>query len=221
MAAEVVTVVRSALVEGSLMERGQVTELQYITALANIASILERGIVCHADAAGLDHVSVASRDVQARRAVRRIPGGLRLHQYANLYFNARNAMLFKIIRDYDVSRRVPPEELAILRISPSVLDLAGVVVTDINAAADIEPRWHTVGEGLRVLDHAEIHAERWRDRRHMQRMMAEVLVPRSISPVLIGGAYVISDEVATVMSQVAPTLATEVKPYMFFGGGGS
>ena len=203
------------------MERREVTELHYVTPLANLASILERGIVCHGDATGLDHVSVASMEVQARRAARRIPGGLRLHQYANLYFNARNAMLYKIIHDYDASRRVAPEALAVVRISPSVLDVAGVVVTDINAAADIEPRWHTVGEGLRLLDHTEIHAERWGDGRHMQRMMAEVLVPRVVTPRLIRGAYVVADEVAGVVSQVAPTLAAEVKPYLFFRGGGS
>jgi hypothetical protein len=202
------------------MDRQDVTELHYITPLTNLPSIRTRGILCHARAAEVEHVSVASTDVQRRRADRRIPGGQRIHEYVNLYFNARNAMLFKIIRNYAIRDRVAPETLAILRVSPDVLDLPGTVVTDINAAADIEPRWHTVDEGLPLLNREEIYAQYWDGRRHMQRMMAEVLVPRAVEPGSVTGAYVVSDEVAEVVSRVAPTLATEVKPYMFFVQGG-
>jgi hypothetical protein len=53
----------------------------------------------------------------------------------------------------------------------------------------------------------------------MQRMMAEVLVPHRVAPEHIMGAYVVSAEVAAGLTQVAPTLPTVVKPYMFFQGG--
>jgi hypothetical protein len=150
-----------------------------------------------------------------------------LHQYANLYFNGRNAMLFRLIHNYNRDKRVPPEKLALLRVSHGVLDLPDVVITDINAAADVEPRWHTAMEALPELVAAEIFASSWdhadpmAKRRHMQRMMAEVLVPHWVSPDHITGTYVCTAEVAAVVGQVAPTLASEVSPYMFFRGSAS
>lgn len=33
-------------------------------------------------------------EAQERRDRKQVPGGLRLHQYANLYFHARNPMLY-------------------------------------------------------------------------------------------------------------------------------
>lgn len=206
------------------MERHEIDELHYITALVNLPSIVEQGIACHRDAARMPHVSVADADVQRRRAQRRIPDGLALHEYANLYFNARNSMLYRVMHNYDLDRRVPAEELGILRITPDVLDQAGVVITDINAAADVEPRWYSVDEGLPHLDRAEIFAVSWNHadasdkRRHMQRMMAEVLVPGSVAGSAIRGIYVTTDAVAAGVTQVAPTLDVEVRPYMFFRG---
>lgn len=207
------------------MERDDVRELHYICPVSNVASVLTHGILSHVRAEHIGHRSVASEEVQARRAQRRIPGGLRLHEYANLYFNGRNAMLFKLIYDYEHQCRVAPEQLVVMRISDRVLDLPNVVVTDINAAADVEPRWHTVQEGLPALVAAEIFAGSWNHadpvvkRRHMQRMMAEVLVPHGVAPEYIIGAYVVSAEVVEGLTQVAPTLPMVVRPYVFFQGG--
>lgn len=200
------------------MRRDEVTELHYITAIDNMASILERGILSHERSRRLRPRSVASEAVQARRASRRIPRGLPLHQYANLYFNARNAMLYRIINDYDASKRVPTEDLTVLRVSADVLDLPDVVVTDLNAAADVAPRWYPVEDGLPGLRTEVIFSERWTSYRHKQQMMAEVLVPYRVDPSYVRGAYVVSDAAAANLSGVVPTLAVEVNPYMFFRG---
>lgn len=200
------------------MNRDEITEFHYIAAIENVTSILQRGILCHESSRRLAHRSVASPEVQARRASRRIPQGLRLHQYANLYFNGRNAMFYRILHDYDVSRRARPEDLTLLRVSTDVLDLPGVVVTDINAAADVAPRWYTVDEGTAGLEHSVIFAQYWNSYEHRQRMMAEVLVPHRVTLDKIQGAYAVSDAAAIVLSGVAPTLDIEVHPYMFFRG---
>jgi hypothetical protein len=200
------------------MTRDDFSELHYITAFDNVVSILERGILSHEAIRRLPHRSVASAEVQARRASRKIPQGLRLHQYANLYFNGRNAMLYKIINDYDASKRVPAEELTLLRVSTAVLDIPGVVVTDINGAADVAPRWFTVDEGIAVLEHSVVFAQYWDSYEHKQRMMAEALVPHRVSTRFIEGAYAVSDAAAMNLSGVAPTLDVEVNAYMFFRG---
>jgi len=77
------------------MNRAGVQELHYITAIANVPSILQHGILSHTLAAQLVHDSVAMPEIQERRKNRQIPGARTLHEYANLYFDAHNAMLSK------------------------------------------------------------------------------------------------------------------------------
>src|SRR5439155_18896632 len=79
--------------EDETMNRADVTELHYITAIANVTSILEHGILSHTLAAELAHDSVAMSEIQAIRQNKQIPGARRLHEYTNLYFDAHNAML--------------------------------------------------------------------------------------------------------------------------------
>src|SRR5271156_1538012 len=104
----------------------RVTEFQSIMPLENIPSIRELGILSNEKAAKVPHYSVALEAVQERRDLKHVPGGLRLHQYANLYFHARNPMLFK--------RKETAATLCVLRVSIEVARIEGVVITDRNAS---------------------------------------------------------------------------------------
>jgi hypothetical protein len=64
----------------------RVTELHNIMPIDNVSSVLAQGIVSYERAQALQHASVALMAVQERRDNKLVPGGLRLHQYANLYF---------------------------------------------------------------------------------------------------------------------------------------
>jgi hypothetical protein len=80
------------------MERSRVRELHYITDIANVPSILDHGILSHRLVERLvgPHITAASPEVQVRRAGKRMWTGRSaraLHDYANLYLDARNAML--------------------------------------------------------------------------------------------------------------------------------
>src|SRR5882757_4520213 len=130
----------------------RVTELQCIMPLENIPSVLKLGILSNEQAAKIEHRSVAMEDVQEKWEQKHVPGGLKLHQYANLYFHARNPMLFK--------RKEEAPNLCILRISTRALDLEGTVISDQNAASDyvrfLHPRqWN-------LLDFDAIYAMDWR-----------------------------------------------------------
>jgi hypothetical protein len=103
------------------MERHDLAELHYITPIANLGSILEHGVLSHRRAQAFNPISVAMQEIQDLRAGRRVPGGLQLHDYANLYICARNPMFFKRL----TSRR----EICVLSLLPTALDLDGVVVT--------------------------------------------------------------------------------------------
>lgn len=67
----------------------RLTELHCIMPMDNVASVLLHGILSYERAARLPHHSVALQPVQDRRDKKHVPGGLKLHQYANLYFHAR------------------------------------------------------------------------------------------------------------------------------------
>jgi hypothetical protein len=106
----------------------RVTELHCIMPMANIASVMRHGILSYERAAKLAHHSVALQPVQDKRDQKHVPGGMKLHQYANLYFHARNPMLFKRLSEVD--------SLCVLRVSKEVLGIKGAVISDQNAASD-------------------------------------------------------------------------------------
>lgn len=198
------------------MRREDVAELHYIAAIENVSSILSRGILSHQRATKLPHRSLAKRQVQDLRAPKIVPGGRPLHEYANLYINARNPMMFK--------RKELHRELCVLRVSPEVLDLAGVIVTDMNAARGIA-RFRPVDAGLTCVDREMVFAEDWRHpgdllayQRHQGIMCAEVLVPDWVAPEFVMGAYVSCAEARAVLAKSAPDLAIQVNPHMFFVG---
>jgi hypothetical protein len=76
---------------------------------------MAHGILSHEQAGRLPHHSVAMQPVQDRRDQKHVPGGVKLHQYANLYFHARNPMLHKRLSEVD--------GLSVLRVSTEVLAL--------------------------------------------------------------------------------------------------
>ena len=125
------------------MNRSDVAQLFYITPIANLKSIMKLGILSHRHAAKVDHVSVALPAVQDKRRPKKIPGAGDLHDYVNLYFDAHNPMLSK--------RRDQNAQICILRVSTSVLDIKGVVISDQNAASDYV-KFSDVGPGLAALD---------------------------------------------------------------------
>jgi hypothetical protein len=198
------------------MERTRIQELHYITDMANVASMLERGILSYrrAERMASGHISVADTEVQARRARKRVwvgPSSRLLHDYASLYIDARNAMLFALLR----SRQ---GDLAVLAIDPAVLEVDGVVVADRNAAA-FAPLFLPAEEGIATLDEAVVYAKWWSGSREArQRRMAEVLVPDRVAPAFIRGAYV-SDNAAAERLRGhlrERSLAIRVSPWLFF-----
>ncbi len=107
------------------MRFDELTELHYITPIANLPSILRDGILSHNKAQRIPHDSIAYNHIQNRRANVIVPGGKKLHDYANLYFHARNPMMYARLAQY--------KEICILRISQEVIRLQRVVITDSNA----------------------------------------------------------------------------------------
>lgn len=164
-----------------------IPELHYITPIENVASILREGILSHARVQRLPHSTVAMPEVQDKRAKRVVPGGRPLHEYANLYFNARNPMMYK--------RQNQRRDLCVLAVSQDVLLLEGVVISDGNAASQYTAFWPSPG-GLKRLSREMVYARDWTDEdqirqwRRARCKCAEVLVPDRVPPQYVQGAYV-------------------------------
>ncbi|MFZ5739316.1 MAG: DarT ssDNA thymidine ADP-ribosyltransferase family protein [Pseudomonadota bacterium] len=157
----------------------RVTELHCIMPIVNVGSVMTHGILSYDDAAQLPHRSVALQPVQDKRDRKQVPGGLRLHEYANLYFHARNPMLFKRLGEVD--------DLCVLRVSTDVLRLEGAVISDQNAASDYVRFLHP--RQWRALDFDAIYAMDWRHPgdqiaywQHRAKKCAEILVPHRVHP---------------------------------------
>jgi len=175
----------------------RIKEFQCIMPLENIPSVVEHGILSFERAAKLKHHSVAMTEVQDRRNKKHVPGGLKLHQYANLYFHARNPMLYK--------RKDEAANICVLRVSTAVLQNDGVVITDCNAASNYVRFYHP--SQLSLLDFNAIFAMSWAHQndpiaqlRHRSQKCAEILIPDFVDPKFLEGAYVVSESVAAMLS---------------------
>lgn len=193
----------------------RVKELHSIMPLENVPSVLRHGILSNESAAKLKHRSVAMQEVQDRRDLKQVPQGLKLHQYANLYFHARNPMMYK--------RKEHVADLCVLCVSLDVLQVAGVVVSDCNASSNYVRFFPPKPAYDRFLDFEDIFATDWRhpddpiaEMRHKSRKCAEVLVPHVVEPRFILGARVVNDTAKRRLAGLGFELRITVDPVLFF-----
>ena len=195
------------------MRRNELEELHYITPIANVPSIMARGILSHKRAAKIDHDSVAKPEIQDRRAKVVVPGGRPLHEYANLYICGRNVMLYL--------RRGVHREICVLKVSTDVLDLPGVIVADANASSEYV-RFAAAPAGLAIVDRELTFAEWWTDPNPIvyyqkkSAKCAEVLVPDSVDPKFLRGVYVSCQESIGRLQELTLDLPVQVDPHLFF-----
>jgi hypothetical protein len=195
------------------MERNDLQELHYIAPIRNVPSIMQHGILSHVRAGQLKHCSVAMQAMQQRRARVRVPGGRRLHEYANLYICGRNPMLYK--------RLGQREQICVLAVSTDVLDLPGVIITDRNAGADF-PQFRPAPDGLAIVDRAKTFADDWRHSNQIEYWQrksakcAEVLVPDQVDPRFVQGAYVSCQEAKASLETLNTGLAVRIDRHLFF-----
>jgi len=195
------------------LRREDLQELHYITPISNVVSIMDRGILSHRRVNRIRHDSIAMQEIQDRRAQKIVPGGRQLDDYVNLYINARNKMMFRVKDQH--------EEICVLRIRPDILDSPDVVVTDQNASSSYV-RFEPAPRGLQIVDSDLVFADSWihddqiATWRHGSIICAEVLVPDSVSPEYIIGAYVSCDEARRTFINTGVSVFVKIYSHMFF-----
>lgn len=161
----------------------------------------------------LNHTSIADNNVQDRRHVIQVPGGLSLHGYANLYFDARNPMMFRRKEQYC--------ETCVLCVSLDILKLSDVIVTDKNASSNWV-RFYSVEKGLSKIDFDEVFQRNWNHADEIKKMRlksakcAEVLVPDKIDFGYIRGALVANKTVEQKLNDATWALPITINPDIFF-----
>lgn len=195
----------------------RVVELHCIMPIENLPSVYRRGILSHDAAATAAHASVAKQEIQDRRVGKTVPNGMRLHQYANLYFCARNPMLFL--------RQPEHPTLCVIKVDRSVLNLPGVVISDQNAASDWA-RFYSYPAGMTMINFDYVFAESWADPdqrtywRKKATKCAEALVPGSVNPNYITGFYTCDQQAKQrVEAAIGPLnwpVSVTVNTHLFF-----
>ena len=118
-------------------------------------------------------------------------------------------------------RKAQHRTLCVLRIEPAVLDLPGVAVTDGNASS-VHVLFRAAPDGLKIVDKEMTFADDWRDPDEIQywrkktAKCAEVLVPDTVPPRFIFGAYVSGEEARHNLDGLGLGIPTEINAKMFF-----
>jgi ssDNA thymidine ADP-ribosyltransferase, DarT len=206
----------------SIVNLGAISALWYITHIDNLPSIFEVGILCHNEAAKLPHVRVDNREVNERRN-RLLPNRQPLHNHAILYFNPRNAMMYRLVNH---TQDLQHTDLALVGVSPDVRKLQGVYVADVNAATSWV-RFAGWDELFPLLKREEVFIRDWRhqdekvQKLQMARAMAEVLVPNRVQPQYIieiaASCHLLCDRMNQMLSDIAVPL--HVRHDMFWQHG--
>jgi hypothetical protein len=195
------------------VRREDVPELHFITHINNVSSIWTNGLLSHNNAARLSHLSVASQDVQSRRALKVIPGGRRLHDYVNLYICGRNPMMYVLSSNH--------QNLCVLRINTTVFDIPETIITDRNAAVEFV-RFSPSPAGLSMIDKDLVYAEYWahddpaRHADHKAIKCAEVLVPDRLPPGYIDGVYVSCRPALIAFQATRIPIPVTINAHLFF-----
>lgn len=186
-----------------------------ITPIENIPTIMEKGILSNSKAVRINHRSVAMQEVQDIRDHIKVPGGLLLHDYANLYFDPRNPMMYK--------KRNLAENLCVLKIKLDILDLVNVVVSDCNASSSYA-RFYNPREGIDKLDFKTIFMHDWTSAdqitewRQKSMKCAEILVPNVIPYEYVLGAFVVNETAKEKMLEIGFDKRIVIKSEVYFRG---
>ncbi|MBA7712627.1 hypothetical protein ES703_121610 [subsurface metagenome] len=190
--------------------------LYYITHINNVLSILERGALSHerVKSEDIQFTPIYDAEIVENRRRRETPDGRTLWSFANLYFQPRNAMLYRVLHEKST------DDIVILAVRPDVLSRPDIFISTGNAAhsaSNILP----ASEGQKVISQIkkDTDKEYWTEEDGSKRkMMAECLVPDVIPPEFVQAIYVASHDAVDRMKAMLqqPNLPVIPEPRMFF-----
>ena len=199
------------------MRRRNFKELFYITHIDNIPSMLKNGIFSHEriESTKIPFTRIYAEDIVSNRHKITVPDGRNLWHFANVYFQARNPMLYRVIHEKT------EDNIAVLGLRSEILERHDIYVTTGNAA-------HSMSDILYPLDAQKqipeiiknsVDLEWWHSEDGSKRkIMAECLVPEFISSDMIQSIYVAKHKTQTQVKNliVGYDIPIILEPNMFF-----
>ncbi|WP_415035156.1 DUF4433 domain-containing protein [Azonexus sp.] len=181
----------------------------HITHKNNVEGIMHHGILSHStvrDRCDIDAIDISDPEVQRHRSLLETEYYRPIHDYAPLYINPRNPMLYR--------QRELQRHIVILKISSGILSDNQHVFCDGNAASR-DTKFSVTPEIIySALD--ALNAGYWNNVPDgKRRRCAEVLIYPHVSPVHIVAAICNNVALANEMAEVTK-IKTEVKPSVFF-----
>ncbi|MFN0107745.1 MAG: DarT ssDNA thymidine ADP-ribosyltransferase family protein [Blastocatellia bacterium] len=194
-----------------------IKSLYYITHIENLPSIFERGILSHSKVEEMNvaYTPIYDGNIVSRRKSKLTPNGKSLWEYANLYFQVRNPMLYRVIHE-----AINLEDIAIIGVSPQVLTEPGAILTDGNAAND-PTQFYDVAKGRQVLlaQWKIINSEWWNDLDGSKRkIMSECLVPNLVKKEFVHSIFVANHTARERVQKLlgAKQISAVPEPNLFF-----
>lgn len=193
--------------------------LYYITHKDNLSSILRNGILSHKqiEERQINYTPIYDEEIVKNRRNRTIPDGSNrnLWDFANLYFQPRNPMLYRVICEKSVN------DIVVIALNNSEILNRDDVFISLGNAASSATEILLVKEGkeelhkLRKILDKEWWTEESGDKR---KIMAECLVPEMISPEYFHTIYVANHDIAEKVKKLLPSTKIPVipQPDMFF-----
>ncbi|MEH1835668.1 MAG: DarT ssDNA thymidine ADP-ribosyltransferase family protein [Nostoc sp.] len=198
------------------MRKPDIKSLYYITHIENLPSILQRGILSHkkVEELGVLYTPIYDSEIVSKRKDKSTPARSSLWEYANLYFQPCNPMMYRVVHEKD------KRDIAVVGVKPDVLTAVGGLITDGNAANE-PTQFFAIKEGIEILQKQWkiIQNEWWNELDGSKRkIMAECLVPEQISPELVHSVFVADykakERVETIIGSAKIPVVPE--PNMFF-----
>jgi O-acetyl-ADP-ribose deacetylase (regulator of RNase III) len=179
---------------GAVSKTG-IRELFYITHIDNLDSILKHGILSHEEIESrkLHYTPIYDAEIVSTRKKRKVPDGRSLWAFANLYFQPRNPMMYRVIAEKS------PDNLVVVGVRKSIVGLSDGYITDGNAASQ-ETNFYPMSEFKKLQGRIvkETNKEFWNPVDGSKRkIMAECLVSKYIPPTFIDEIYVANSRVAS------------------------
>jgi len=152
----------------SLLEELAPSMLYHITHIDNLSSILEKGLYAHNNP--YQQRDISNRKVNELRVRTDAIYNKKVHDYVPLYFNPRNAMLYKTLHQYG-------REIVILGFDSRVLCMQNTLFTNGNAAANSTDFFNDL-QFLREFNWNNVFSSSWNGYGEFVKkaMMSEVLV---------------------------------------------
>jgi O-acetyl-ADP-ribose deacetylase (regulator of RNase III) len=193
-----------------MASKAEIKSLFYITHVENLPSMLKNGILSHAqvETKKVPFTPIYDSGIVSNRKLKSTPDHKSLWDYANLYFQPRNPMLYRVV--HEKAKR----DLAVIGVAPRVLQQPNVFVTDGNAANN-PTQFFRAGEGLKVIENQwkAIQSEWWNELDGSKRkIMAECLVPDRIAPDCIHTIFVADHETKKRVEGLIGTTSVPVVP---------